>query len=369
MSEWILGCNSKYFDIKKAFSLEQTITWRQDISVETGDIIYFYIPNPYRAILYKCEVIQTSLQNMDKNSRQYVLKPQYHNGVEKYMMLKLVRSYPDTLFTDKELKKFGVTSFQTAINVDARLANYLHKEGKNSMPFSKYFILISMAAIVFVLGIGFYVAFGRKDDNKDTKDEKSIFIERSEESNHESSIIEPEGLVSSNVGQGAEISTVESEIISDPEELVSEVRSNLMDNISAVPYSWNPNAGESFHKSTGKNRLRSWNNEKYGGLIQLYPNEIYKLSIKSSEEMDFNIGYILFSTEDGTDDVPDGLPYSSGWIYIDNNKDMYEFTINTSEKNYYLGINLANQDRSELTETEIACLKEVLKNIYLEKEE
>ena len=48
---------------------------------------------------------------------------------------------------------------------------------------------------------------------------------------------------------------------------------------------------------------------------------------------------------------------------------MYEFTINTSEKNYYLGINLANKDRSELTESEIACLKEVLKNIYLEKEE
>ena len=196
------------------------------------------------------------------------------------------------------------------------------------------------------------------------EDEKSSVIEKPEESNRESSIIEPEGLVSSNDGQDAEISAVESEIISDPPELV-----NLMDNISAVPYSWNPNAGESFHKSTGKNRLRSWNNEKYGGLIQLYPNEIYKLSIKSSEEMDFNIGYILFSTEDGTDDVPDGLPFSSGWIYIDNNKDMYEFTINTSERNYYLGINLANKDRSELTESEIACLKEVLKNIYLEKEE
>lgn len=54
MNEWILICNSQYFDIKKAFTLENTITWPQVEEISVGDIVYFYVSNPYQAILYKC---------------------------------------------------------------------------------------------------------------------------------------------------------------------------------------------------------------------------------------------------------------------------------------------------------------------------
>lgn len=374
MNEWILGCNSKYFDIEKAFDQEQMITWRQEAPVKLGDIIYFYVSNPYQAILYKCEVIKVNLQNMDMNSRQYVLKPQYYDRVESYMLLKLVRAYPEVLFTDKELKKYGVTSFQTVVRVDSRLAHFLHREGRHSMFFLKYFKPIAIAIFGFLLGIGVYVAFGgnKKDTFSEAEIQESSALSISSiivsDGNMESSIKESDVLVSSSSELDAVISDVESEIGSEAEEIISEIQNNLMENISAVPYSWNPKEGETFHKTTGKNRLRSWNNERYGGLIQLFPNEIYYLSIKSCEEMAYKIGYILFATEDGSDYVEGGLPNNSGWIYIDNNKEKYEFTINTSEKNYYLGINLANKDGSELTENEIECLKEVLKNISLVKE-
>lgn len=376
MNEWILGCNSKYFDIKKAFDQEQMITWRQENLVELGDIVYFYVSNPYQSILYKCEVVKINLHDMDMNSRRYVLKPQYYDRVESYMLLKLVRAYPETLFTDKELKKYGVTNFQTVVRVDSRLAQFLHREGRHGTFSLKYFIPIAIGIFGFMLGIGAYVAFGGNDDNKKnvlSEEEiqgssalsiSSIIVSNS---NVESNIKESEVMVSSSSEPDAAMSDVESEIGLEEEEITSEVQKNLMDNISAVPYSWNPKKGESFHNTTGKNRLRSWNNERYGGLIQLSPNEIYYLSIKSCEEMDYKIGYILFATEDGSDYVEGGLPNNSDWIYIDNNKEKYEFTINTSEKNYYLGINLANKDGSELTENETECLKEVLKNISLVK--
>lgn len=353
MSEWILGCNSKYFDIKKAFSLEQTITWRQDISVEMGDIIYFYVPNPYRAILYKCEVIKTSLQNMDMNSRQYVLKPQYHDGVEEYMMLRLVCSYPDTLFTDKELKKFGVTSFQTAINVDARLANYLHKEGKNSMPFSKYFILIAIAAVVFVLGVGFSVAFGRKDDNKDTIISVTEIQSISEVSTSSSNVVSSEITISSKIVPEGNNEREKTE------------KPNLMKGVTAVPCSWSGDSNESFNSKTKETRLRTWNNDSYEGLIELEPNRKYILTIDSNDQIKYQFGYILYSSQDGDEYVEKNTMNNPGWVKIDNSSEKYDFVIQTDASSYYLGMNFGNEDLNKLTLEEINILKEIILNIEM----
>ena len=48
MNEWILICNSNYFDLKKAFEKEDSITWPLIEGIAAGDSVYFYATNPYK---------------------------------------------------------------------------------------------------------------------------------------------------------------------------------------------------------------------------------------------------------------------------------------------------------------------------------
>lgn len=160
------------------------------------------------------------------------------------------------------------------------------------------------------------------------------------------------------------IARSERDVDSDASDLEFNIK--MLENITVVPYSWSSREGESFHKTTGSNRLRSWNNEVYGGLVKLNPNETYKIIVESSKDMDFYMGYILFETEDGTDGVEENTTNNSGWNLITNDKGYYEIIVRTDENNCYLGMNFANKNKDELSSEEVDILKEVISNIRLE---
>ena len=59
--EWIVPANPKYYDVIGAFNDTDTIIWKQSNNILVGDIVYLYVAEPYSAILFKCEAIETDI--------------------------------------------------------------------------------------------------------------------------------------------------------------------------------------------------------------------------------------------------------------------------------------------------------------------
>lgn len=185
MSEWVVVCNNNLFDIKTAFEKETTLTWIQEMPVHVGECVYFYVGNPYRAILYKCEVLETELQRMDQKDTVYVLKRQFYQENEKYMRLKLISAYAEDRFTDEKLKETGVGNIQSSFKVGPQLSKVLHKDMEEKVKHkvnNKAPKFIGVATIV-VLGIAVVFLLsgnsGKKHTINDQKETISTVKEKS----------------------------------------------------------------------------------------------------------------------------------------------------------------------------------------------
>ena len=54
---WVITCNTKMFDIQKAFESISVIDWKQSANIQVGDFIFIYVGVPVKAMRYKCEVL------------------------------------------------------------------------------------------------------------------------------------------------------------------------------------------------------------------------------------------------------------------------------------------------------------------------
>lgn len=126
MKEWILICNTNYYDIKAAFDTHEYLTWPQISNASVGDIVYCYVTNPYRAVLYSCVVREIGLTHMDDASKEYVKHALFYDNKQEYMRLKLASRYPETLYTDTILKENGIESLQMTTIVPDSLSKFFH---------------------------------------------------------------------------------------------------------------------------------------------------------------------------------------------------------------------------------------------------
>ena len=164
--EWILICNSNYYDIRNVFSSCRTITWPQIENVTVGDVVYCYATNPYKAVLYKCEVMETNLKHMDDNARDYVKHALFYENKQTYMRLVCKEQYPENVFLDQVLKENGVESLQLTSKVPENLSRvfgaYNSKNQKNKKRKKEPVAGIILLAILMIVGV-WYNGFYKKD--------------------------------------------------------------------------------------------------------------------------------------------------------------------------------------------------------------
>lgn len=318
MNEWVLICNIAYFDLKKAFAEQKIISWPQDIPVKVGDNVYFYVSSPYGAILYKCEVQEINLFTMDGSSENYVLNAIFYNGIQKYMRLKLSQQYPENRYTTAKLREAGVGNLQQPFQVNAGLADLLQGKEKKQKVNEKNVLQKVILAGTGVLALAAIVVL--------------VMSLSGSKTDQDSSSVVPSPIVYSETSEG------------DPR-----AEGDLMAKVTDAQYCWSGEANESFNEITRNTGLRTWNSESTGGLIELEPNQSYTLTVESCDDMDYMMGYILFSTADGTDLVKKDPMKNPGWTLISREKKTYTFTIIPDEMNHYLGVNFANGNRDNLT--------------------
>lgn len=186
MTEWILICNSNYFNIKEAFTSQNTITWPQLNHVLKEDIVYCYVTYPFSSILYKCEVSEINLNRMDESSKEYVKHALFYENRQIYMRLKRLRSYREGILSDTVLRKYGISSLQMSSKVSSELSEAIEKQNRleKRTKVIKWVggISVSVAMILGIVGFYYY-----HDENKmkDTTTPKELILESENDSKSE----------------------------------------------------------------------------------------------------------------------------------------------------------------------------------------
>ena len=121
MSEYIVVCNIQMFDIIAHFSNSTSLVWKQPAPCKVGDTVYFYLGRPYKQIMYKCRVVETS-----------IAKPMvsYWSNYESrrkslFMRVDLCEKFEDDALSYQNLLDHGLKTVQCSTRVDGQLKKYI----------------------------------------------------------------------------------------------------------------------------------------------------------------------------------------------------------------------------------------------------
>lgn len=129
--EWIIPCNTDYFDIKSALKALKIIDWRQPFQMNNanvGDLVYLYCKPSGKtgSILYKGAVLEVNKVNNIIDDSKFSSDHQISTGP--CISLAMFRVYElDDALTYAKLKEAGLNSrLQGPVMVKGQLADYLH---------------------------------------------------------------------------------------------------------------------------------------------------------------------------------------------------------------------------------------------------
>jgi len=127
MSEWVIICNPKYYDVVGAFKKLHKLNWKQSVNIEEGDIIYIYIGRPYSSIKYKCLATAVDLPEVRIDDSEFEYDTTNYGNYGRYMELKMLDSFELNELEYENLRENGLKSVQGPSRVTDELSKYLNK--------------------------------------------------------------------------------------------------------------------------------------------------------------------------------------------------------------------------------------------------
>jgi len=100
----MIPCNVKNFDIVEHFKKNTTAYFKRNRALAVGDEVYIYVAKPYSEVMFKGVVIQTGIKpsDVDKIYRVSCIEE------KTFVLVELVKTFPEHTFTADELKKNGL---------------------------------------------------------------------------------------------------------------------------------------------------------------------------------------------------------------------------------------------------------------------
>lgn len=93
MKHWIYPANPKYYDLEAAFKEKET-PWPMSSKVNVGDNVYIYAGNPYKQILFKCEVLDINLPEVVvMDIAKKFIKVEGKSSKKKFMLLNTIKDF------------------------------------------------------------------------------------------------------------------------------------------------------------------------------------------------------------------------------------------------------------------------------------
>jgi len=103
-NEWIMPINPSYFDVFTYFDSTNIYYWDKKHNFKKKDIVYLYITNPVKAIMYKCEIDDIT---------------------EDFIIVKKICKYEREKYDLETLKKYGLTSVRSVRHLPLKLSEYI----------------------------------------------------------------------------------------------------------------------------------------------------------------------------------------------------------------------------------------------------
>lgn len=98
MTDWIIPCNLKYYDVIGAFNKMSRIDWKQSAkNIAVGDIVYIYVGRPLMAIKFKCRVNKVNLDSVEIDDSEFIIIGDNYVNYGNHMELELITVYNDEL--------------------------------------------------------------------------------------------------------------------------------------------------------------------------------------------------------------------------------------------------------------------------------
>lgn len=125
VENWIVPCNTKYYDVVKHLSENDYIVWRRVSAIHKGDIVYLYLALPYQEIKYRCVVIDDDIDEKTVKDNSYAVRNTGNGRKPHYLLLKREYTYEDGTFPWTKLKENGLGQTQTQARTDRKLQSFI----------------------------------------------------------------------------------------------------------------------------------------------------------------------------------------------------------------------------------------------------
>ena len=129
MSEWVIPCNPKQYDIIGAFSEFDRIEWKQANHFEIGDHIYIYVSGKgHGKIEYLCVVNRMNIPTRDMKDEKYIIDGNGFVNFGRYIELVKIEKLDTHLLTHYELSQNGLKgNLQGPMRIsDPVLSSYIY---------------------------------------------------------------------------------------------------------------------------------------------------------------------------------------------------------------------------------------------------
>jgi hypothetical protein len=121
---WIIICNPKFYDVKRAFDTLETVDWRQNRNIKPGDTVYIYCGAPVKELRYQCLVLESDMESSSFSDADCYLSKDL-KPCDRYMRLKLVEKFSEGKFPLNDLKANGLKSVQWATQASDELVEFI----------------------------------------------------------------------------------------------------------------------------------------------------------------------------------------------------------------------------------------------------
>lgn len=108
MTYWIVPCNLKYYDVFGAFEKHKVLDWKQsNPTIAPGDHVFIYVGTPVQAIVFRCKVLETKLQEHLIDDSEFALLPEKYVNYDTHMRLELIEKYDTSVVNYAVMQEYG----------------------------------------------------------------------------------------------------------------------------------------------------------------------------------------------------------------------------------------------------------------------
>lgn len=135
MSNWIISCNPKFYNVEEALYNNKQIYWfMKNYKYAVNDTLYIYVSGYIESIKYKVKVIKVNIpsKKLSENdkSKHFINSNDYDDY---YMLVECMDTYKDDVLNIEFLKKIGIKNFQSSSKIDEELVNEIEYKLENDL--------------------------------------------------------------------------------------------------------------------------------------------------------------------------------------------------------------------------------------------